>query len=365
MAEDNNLEPERKDPEPQPGKSPDEDTPAEGTEPSSASLKGLTPGQRLAAKKAQKAVEKREFKEELKRKDEVEREEETAEAQRILGQGPSGPIAPDNVQRAAGDFTEFVQVNRGRILGGIALVVVGALSFIGLRGVLGQGSAEQGTAIAQALEIESAPIDPDNTSGKNEDGKPVFKSREERSQKAAAAFAAAAQSKPDSVAAGWAQLAEATAKLELGDASASEAAFKRVLDAHKGNIALETRALEGVAIATEATGKAEDAAKRYEDLKRLDQDSAEYHLARIKLEKGDREGAKTLLKGVYDRLSNRTEGGPPSRYLKSEVESRLAEIDSTLVDKGTSGSDGQQFSQEELQRLIEQLRQQQQGGGAE
>lgn len=364
MAEDNNLEPERNDAERKEGEPPPEDTQGSGTAPSVADLKGLTPGQRLAAKKAQKAVEKREFKEEIKRKDEVAREEETAEAQELLGQAPGAPLAPDQVQQVAGEFTDFMQVNRAKILGGIAVVVVGALSFIGLRGVVGQGSSEQGVLLASALDIGGAAVDADNTRGIDDDGKPVFKSHEERLKATAAAFEVAAKNSPSTVAAGWAQLAEGAVKLELGDAAATTTLLKGVLDANKGRPTLEARALEGLGIAAESSGKADDAAKRYEDLKRLDQDSAEYHLARLKLEKGDREGAKTLLKGVYDRLGARGDGVPASRYLKGEVEARLSEIDSSLVDKGTSGGDGQQFSQEELQRLIEQLRQQQ-GGGAE
>src|SRR5690606_20599967 len=87
-----------------------------------------------------------------------------------------------------------------------------------------------------------------------------------------------------------------------------------------------------------------------------DKDLSEYHAARLKLAQGDREGAKALLKPLYDRLSQRADGAP-SRYLKGEVEARLAEIDSTLVERASGGGDGQQFSQEELQRLIEQLRQ--------
>jgi hypothetical protein len=120
---------------------------------------------------------------------------------------------------------------------------------------------------------------------------------------------------------------------------------------------LGARALEGLAIADELAGRTDAAAKRYGELKAVDKDLAEYHLARIALQKGDREGAKALLKGLYDRLSDRPEGAPPSRFLKGEVEVRLAEIDSSLVDKGASGADGQQFSQEQLQRLLEQLRQ--------
>lgn len=367
MGEDNNLEPEPNDAEritPEPGaegSTPDGAVPAAVGGAAPTSLKGLSPGQRLAAKKAQKSVEKREFKDELKRKEEETRAEEQAEAERFLAP-PREPALPDEVQKVAGDFTDFVQTNRGRILGGVAALLIGSLAFIGIRNLMHTGSAEQAGLLAAALDTANAQIDPENTAGKSDDGKPVFKSREDRAKKAAEAFAVAAKNSPDSLAAGWAQLGEAAENMAGGQAAKAAPLYQAVYEKHAGTQALRTRALEGLGIAAEAQGKPDEALKRFEELKAADKDFAEYHLARLKLEKGDRDGAKTLLKGIYDRLSDRPQGTPPSRYLKGEVEVRLSELDSSLVDKGTSGEGGQQFSQEELQRLIEQLRQQQGGG---
>jgi hypothetical protein len=372
MGDDNNLEPERNDSEPQGSTPPGSADEGEGAASAASaglrgseaqSLKGLTPGQRLAAKKAQKSVDKREFKAELKRKEDDARAEEQAEAQRFMA-APPEPELPDEVQKVAGDFSEFVQTNRGRILGGIAAVVLGSLAFIVIRNQLGTGSREQAALLTSAIEVANAGVDPDNTTGKTEDGKPVFKSREDRAKKAAEAFAVAAKDPADSVAAGWAKLGEAAVQVTNGQAAKAEPLYKAVTEQQAAQPALAVRAIEGRGIAEEAAGKADDAAKRYDELKALDKDLSEYHLARLKLAKGDRDGAKTLLKGVYDRLSNRAEGTPPSRYLKGEVEVRLSELDSSLVDKGASGSDGEQFSQEELQRLIQQLQQQQQKGGS-
>src|SRR6478736_5226364 len=109
MGEDNNLEPdntepERTTPEPTADDSSEEaaSVPAGvGAGASSPSPKGLSPGQRLAAKKAQKALDKRDFKDELKRKDEEKRAEQ-AEAQRFLP-AQSEPALPDEVQKVAGD----------------------------------------------------------------------------------------------------------------------------------------------------------------------------------------------------------------------------------------------------------------------
>jgi tetratricopeptide (TPR) repeat protein len=369
MGEDNNLEPAGNDPrlgaddvnaEEGASTPPAADAPASG--------KGLTPGQRLAARKAQKAQEKRDFKEELRRKEEEKREQEQEEANRIFAR-PKGDAEglPEDVQKVAGSFTHFMQENRVRILGVIGVALVGFAVWQVLSHYVFTGSAEQAASLTKALETASAQVDPAATSDTTEDGRPVFKTREERDNKAIDAFEAAIKRDPKSTSAGWAALGEASLKLQLEKPDGALKLYERAFAEHKDVQALAVRALEGIGLSLEAAGKLDDAAKRYEELKTFnngsDKDLAEYHLGRLKLEKGDKEGAKALLKPLYDRLGEHREGVPPSRYLRNEVEIRLAEIDSSLVDKGAGGGEPSQFSQEELQRLLEQLRQQQGGGG--
>lgn len=362
MAEENNLEPERNDL----GDDGGPVEPGSETSPAIPSEKALTPGQRLAAKKAQKAQKKKDFKEELKRKEEEQREQEQEEANRIFARRSAEPGLPEEVQKVAGSFTDFMQHNRGRILGGIVgFVAVSALVILG-RPLLMQGSASQAEKLNTAVEIANAGVDATDSDGKTDDGKSVYKTRAERASKAAQAFAAAASENSDSNAATWAKLGEAAQKLSLGKAAEAQKLYEAVYAAHKGEADLGPRALEGIALALDASGKSDEAVKRFEELKASDdtfyKELAEFHLGRLKLARGDKDGAKALLKPLYDRLSDRPEGTPPSRYLRGEVEGRLAEIDSSLVDKGSSGSGDRQFSQEELQRLLEQMRSQQ--GGA-
>jgi hypothetical protein len=357
MGEENNRESEPTEPTPNAGE-PSEQSAAAEAAPSAASAKGLTPGQRLAAKKAQKAQQKREFKEELKRKEEEAREKELEEAQRLLSP-PTEPALPDEVQKVAGTFSDFMQENRSRIVGGIAAVVLLSLGVILARDYMGRGSAEQAELLTTAIEVSRAPIDPDDADGKTEDGKPVFKTPEDRARKASEAFAAAVQHDPNSLAAQWGRLAQASVELTSGHPDKAQGLYQAVQQASKDQPALEVRALEGLALAAEASGKADEAQKHLEALAKLDKDLSEYHSARLKLAQGDREGAKTLLKGLYDRLGQRADGS--GRYLKGEVEARLAELDSSLVERSSGGGEVQQFSPEELQRLIEQLRKQQGG----
>jgi tetratricopeptide (TPR) repeat protein len=270
------------------------------------------------------------------------------------------------VQKAATGFTDFMQHNRGRILGAIAAFAVAAVLVMLAQRYMFTGSAEQAAKLAEALEVASAPIDASDEDGKTDLGDVVYKSRGDRAQKAVAAYEAAIKVDPSSKSAAWASLALAELQLELGKNDEALKLYEKVYSGQKtDNPALAARALEGLAIASEAAGKADEAVKRFEELKTFDngaqKDLAEYHLGRLKLAGGDKDGAKALLKPLYDRLNERSEGAPQSRYLKGEVEIRLAEIDSSLVDKGAGGEG--QYSQEEIQRLIEQLRMQQGAGG--
>ena len=196
-------------------------------------------------------------------------------------------------------------------------------------------------------------------------GKPVFKTAGDRTAKTAEAYAVAAKNDPDSVAGTWAKLGQSSVMLAAGKFSDAQALFSTVFGTSKEQPVMGAQALEGSAIALEAGGNVDEALKRFEELKTYDggtyRDLAEYHVARIKLGRGERDTAKTMLKTLYDRLSSPTEGAPKGRYLKGEVEVRLAELDSSLVPVGSG--EGQQFSPEEIQRLIQQMQMQQQQQG--
>jgi tetratricopeptide (TPR) repeat protein len=355
-------------PEPKPGP---EDAAAtadkvEGAESSAtdkpADAKGLTPGQRLAAKRNKKAQQKQDFKSELKRKDEQQRAEEEEEAERVMGVYRA-PAAPDAVQEVARDFSSYVHDHRNLIIGGLLLLLVVGLGVVFGKNYVATGSAEQARLLATAIEIANAQVDAANTEGKDSDGKPVFKSEADRASKAAEAFAAAVKNAPDSSGAHWAKLGQGSVLTLSGKADEAVTLFASTFAGTDGESAMNALALEGHVIALESAGKVDEALKQLERLKGYDdgayKDVAEYHLARIKLARGDREAAKTLLKGVYDRLGSPAEGAPKSRFLKGEVEVRLAELDSSLV---PAGGGAQEFSPEEIQRLIQQL--QQQKGGA-
>lgn len=272
------------------------------------------------------------------------------------------------MERAASGFTHFMQDNRGRILGGVVLALGVALAVIAARHFMHSGSAQQASQLAQALEIASAGVDAEDSDGKNDDGKPVFKTEQERASKALAAFDVVAKG-DDGSASRWANLAGGASLVQLGKFDDAQKRFAALRADKEPEIA--ARALEGLGIALESAGKPDEASKQFQELAKLQgsKELGEFHLARLQLARGDIEGGKTALKTLYDYLGTQAEGSAPSRYLRAEVEVRLAEIDSSLVDKSSSAGAGaggqQQFTEEQIQKMIEQLQRQQQGKGEE
>jgi tetratricopeptide (TPR) repeat protein len=358
MGDENNLEP----------NSADDISPPSG-EPSTAgvALKDLTPGQRLAAKKAVKAEHKREVKDEAKRKSEEAREREEAEANRTFGRVPDAPPAPDNVQRAAVEFSSYLQGHRAALLGAVVGVVGIGLAWIYGKKAISAGSVEQTRLLAAAAELATSGIDPNDADGKSEDGKAVYPTVDARDRAAIDAYVRAASEDAKSLAGGWARLAEGMLAMRLERYTDAAKTFEAVFVSHKEDDAMASRALEGLSLALEAAGSREDAERRLEELKALDKGFAgklaDYHLARLKLAAGDRDGAKAKLKALYDGLVEAGGKGDRSPFLRGEVEVRLAELDSSLVHAGgmAGGADPGQLSPAEIQRLIEQM-QKQQGG---
>lgn len=318
----------------------------------------LTPGQRLAAKKAQKAVDKREAKEERKRAEEETRKKEEQEAERLFGRvQPTPGGLPEDVEKVAGSFTHLLQDNKERILIGLGAVLALLAVGLGAQRFFRSGAAEQAAQLGRALEIANGPVDRDDEDGKTDDGKPIYKSEKERATKALAAFEETVKAGAERSAGTWAKLAMGASAMQLEQYEQARAQFQSVADAHAADPALATRALEGVALALEAADKPAEALKALEKLKGIASAKmlADYHTARIKIAQGDRDTGKSLLKALYDQLVTPAEGAPPAPYLKTEVEMHLAEIDPSLVDKGSFSGEPQMMTEEQIQRLIEQL----------
>lgn len=95
-----------------------------------------------------------------------------------------------------------------------------------------------------------------------------------------------------------------------------------------------------------------------------------YHQGRVLMNKGDKEEAKKVLLSLKERLAKADDPlaaglpTPPTYpYLKDVAMDRLREIDPEAAPKPRAGGHGANgMTEEQIQKLIEQMKQQQGGG---
>jgi hypothetical protein len=91
-----------------------------------------------------------------------------------------------------------------------------------------------------------------------------------------------------------------------------------------------------------------------------------YHQARVYETKGDKDKAKELLKTLHERL-NKPGENQPFPYLKDVADDRLRALDPTALPPKPAGQmggpGGNRMSEEQMKKLIEQLKKQ--GGGGD
>lgn len=217
------------------------------------------------------------------------------------------------------------------------------------------------------------------------DPRPVFKSYAERGDAALEKYRAVQSKFPKTGAAILARLAEAGILLDKRDADGALVAYGDVVASPLAAADSEVRgrALEGLGFAHELKAQSDpaqydEALKRYKELENTVEEKgfkelAMYHQARCLEAKGDRDGAKELLKTIRERVQN-AEDAPGARltstqsfpYLREVATDRLRKLDPSAVPAkpagalGGVGGDGQ-MNEAQLRRLMEQLKKQQGG----
>ncbi len=284
-----------------------------------------SPGARLAAQRAAKAAAKAAKRGKTKA-DEVEQQAEA---------------------RAATMATWFEE-NRKIAYGVLAAVVVVIAGFIGWS-TWGHRSAEQASlALGEALDAANAeiraadaPAPPENAPDRE-----TFPTTTARAEKALSLFRKVTSAHAGTDAAVWARLGEARALLDLGKPGEARAAYEKAIREGSGNASVSARAFEGIAFSFEAENEPRKAIEKFQSLARTGEgghkDLADYHLARMHLRTGDDSRAKDLLKELVQRLRANDDGDPEdlSPYVLTQAELRLAELDSSLVQRPTEGLNG-------------------------
>jgi hypothetical protein len=219
--------------------------------------------------------------------------------------------------------------------------------------------------------------DDDATATNNgpKDTRPLFKTADERRDSALKKFRDVESRFPNTGAAILARLSEGSLLLDARQPDPAIIAFNDVKSSALGTVDAEVRgrALEGLGFAYERKGNLDEAVKTFKDLEAtVDvlgfKELAMYHQARVleaRNSAGDKDKAKELLKTVHERI-NKPGENYPFPYLKEVADDRLRALDpSALPPKQNNqmgGPGGNKMNEEQIKKLIEQLKKQ--GGGA-
>ena len=287
-------------------------------------------------------------------------------------------------------ISKWAQKNQGAVATVVGVAVVGLLGFVGYTMWQQHRDLDASIAITEAVADERGRIgdpakedDSDNT--KPKDPRPIFKTQAERRDAALAKYRDVQSKFKGTGAAYLARLEEGSLLLDKADVDGAIAAFNDAKSSPLGlaDAEVKGRALEGIGFANELKAVSDapnkdahldDANKAFRELENTDVEGFKelgmYHQARIFEAKGDKDHAKELLKSLHERLAKPGENHP-FPYLEQVADDRLRAIDPmALPPKPTGGMGGPggggpggKMSDEQIRKLIEQMKSQQGAGG--
>jgi len=337
---------------------------------------------RLAAARAAKAARKA-----AKRGKELQQEK-----------APIDAVAESRVAQQAAAAGSWASENRPIVLGIVAAIVIAFAGGIGWY-YYQQGQTEAaGQALADAIEISTAPIRAEDEIPDEEDEGPSFTSAEARAEAALEAYQAVVDDHGGTDAAIWAQLGRGEALLDLGRYDEAREAFESAIQSGGSDSAVVWRALEGKGFTYEAEESWDEALGVYRELSRVDDGRfdpvAKYHIARMYIAQGETDSATETLSTLVESLREAADDEEQQEfaYVLAQAEVRLRELDPSAVPArptlgggpgglggggggiggglggglgggGPGGAGG--MSPEQLQQLMQKLRQSQGGGGGE
>lgn len=287
----------------------------------------------------------------------------------------TGADDPDALMATTLRAMEWASKNRKQIAYAVLALAVATGGILGWMFWRGSREEQASELVAKGVTAELAPIregteDPDTLK------RMTFYGSEDEKQKAALASYAEARAKYGDTGPGiLARLGEAGVHLDRHEWDDAIAGYNEVrtssLGAADANIRM--RCIEGVGYAHEGKNQIDDARHSFDELSNMDVPGAKplglYHLARLDMiDPKGKEAALNKLKNAHDYLLNNPLVS--ARYLKDQVEKLMTKIDPTSVPKTPAmppgmnmpgGNGQQQIDPEQLQKLLEQM-QQQQGG---
>jgi tetratricopeptide (TPR) repeat protein len=270
------------------------------------------------------------------------------------GREPVEALKETSIGQAATKAGEWAQSNRPVAYGIAAAIVLAMVGAIGWT-VWSSGQTEAaGAALAEAVRIANAEVDPDRhePAGDPDDSSdeepsdeadedPWFPSRQARAEAALEAYQGVLRDHGGSDAARWARLGEGRALFDLGRHEEARRSYELALREAGGDPMVAWRALEGIGFTYEVEDQWEQAIEQYEELRTVEDGRyeavADYHIARMRIAMGDRAAATTALRGLVERLRADSESEEPDfPYVLAQAEVRLRELDPGASATGSS-----------------------------
>lgn len=303
----------------------------------------------------------------------------TAKAAAKAARRGTAPIVPTRITRSVSSARSWFEERRTYFWGGLAAIGLIALAWFGITGYLGRSKHEAAGLLRAAVATANAPIlEAEAESPEGEAPDESYASVEARAKEARERFHKVTEQFGKSSAAAWARVGEANAASALGKYEDAQKDYDRVAadDALPGF--LRWRALEGSGYALEAQQKYAEAAKRFEEIAKLDagayRPAADFHRARMHIALHEPQPAADLLQALVkaERARPPGEGGRFDSLL-SDAETLLTELSVELnapklradippasgptasSDGATPAGGGQRISPEILEALRKQL----------
>jgi tetratricopeptide (TPR) repeat protein len=282
-----------------------------------------------------------------------------------------GEMVDDALARGSSAVSKWIRENFGIIqwviLGAIA--VGGGYLFYQTR--VDKKDAGATTALMAGVTADRGLVmaeDKRTEEQKEADPSKVFKTAEERTDAALAAYKKAAADHAGTATALLARLGEAGEYLDKQDWPHALEGFSAVASSTlaAADPDVKGRALEGLGFAKEGKGDLDGALATFKELEGIDargfKELGLYHQGRIYLAKGDKDKAKDFLKQVRDKLEQPTTEGPATvHYVQRMTDEMLRRIDPSLVPNKApviGGPKGDVKTSEEIERIKRQLMEQ-------
>jgi tetratricopeptide (TPR) repeat protein len=256
----------------------------------------------------------------------------TAKAAAKAARRGTAPIVPTRVTRGVSNARLWYEDRRTYVWGAVAAIGLIALGWIGIKGYLGRGQHEAAELLRLAVATANAPIlEAEAEAPEGEAPDESYASVQARATQARERFHKVAQQFGNSSAAAWARVGEANAASELSKYDEAQKDYDRVAADDAASGFLRWRALEGSGYALEAQKKYAEAAKRFEEIAKLDdgayRPAADFQRARMHIALHEPQKAADLLQALVkaERARPPGEGGRFDSLL-SDAETLLTEL---------------------------------------